>query len=77
MATVNKKFSVKNGLAVDGNVAVSGIANFAVTGPSSASLTFTLANVTSATINGENIATQTWVGNQGYLTSLPKQTQYS
>ena len=57
MATVNKKFSVKNGLAVDGNVAVSNIASFGVTGPSSASLTFTLANVTSATINDNEIIT--------------------
>jgi hypothetical protein len=70
MATVNKKFSVKNGLAVDGNVAVSNIASFTVDGPSSASLTFTLTNVTSATINGSNIATQGWVGDQGYLTSF-------
>lgn len=70
MATVNKKFSVKNGLAVDGNVAVSNIANFSVTGPSSASLTFTLANVTSATINGSNIATESFVTGQGYLTSF-------
>lgn len=69
MATVNKKFSVKNGLAVDGNVAVTNIASFSVNGPSSASLTFALSNVTSATINSENIATQTWVGNQGYLTT--------
>ena len=70
MATVNKKFSVKNGLAVDGNVAVSNITSYTVDGPSSASLTFTLTNVTSATINGSNIATQGWVGDQGYLTSF-------
>jgi hypothetical protein len=57
MATVNKKFSVKNGLAVDGNVAVSNIASFNVTGPSSASLTFALANVTAATINSQAIIT--------------------
>lgn len=69
MATVNKKFSVKNGLAVDGNVAVSGITSFVVGGPSSASLTFTLSNVTAATINGNEIATQSWVGTQGFLTS--------
>ena len=70
MATVNKKFSVKNGLAVDGNVAVSGITSFVVDGPSSSSLTFTLSNITSATINGSNIATQGWVGDQNYLTSF-------
>ena len=57
MATVNKKFSVKNGLAVDGNVAVSNITSFTVDGPSSASLTVTLTNVTAATINSNEIIT--------------------
>ena len=70
MATVNKKFSVKNGLAVDGNVAVDNVSSFVVNGPTSSSLTFTLANVTSATINGNNIATEGWVGDQNYLTSF-------
>lgn len=69
MATVNKKFGVKNGLAVDGNVAVSNITSFTVDGPSSASLTFTLSNITSATINGNNIATESYVTGLGYLTS--------
>jgi hypothetical protein len=69
MATVNKKFSVKNGLAVDGNVAVSNIASFSINGPSSASLTFALSNVTSATINGSNIATESYVTGLGYLTT--------
>lgn len=69
MATVNKKFSVKNGLAVDGNVAVSNIASFVVDGPSSSSLTFTLSNVTSATINGSNIAIESWVTGLGYITT--------
>ena len=68
MATVNKKFSVKNGLAVDGNVSASNITSFIVDGPSSASLTFTLSNVTSATINGSNIATESYVTELGYLT---------
>jgi hypothetical protein len=57
MATVNKKFSVKNGLAVDGNVAVSNVTSYTVDGPSSASLTFTLTNVTAATINTNEIVT--------------------
>jgi hypothetical protein len=57
MATVNKKFSVKNGLAVDGNVAVSNVTSYTVDGPSSASLTFTLTNVTAATINSNEIVT--------------------
>jgi hypothetical protein len=57
MATVNKKFSVKNGLAVDGNVAVSNVNSYTVDGPSSASLTFTLTNVTAATINSNEIVT--------------------
>jgi hypothetical protein len=70
MATVNKKFSVKNGLAVDGDVLVSNVSSFVVNGPTTGSLTFTLANVTSATINGNNIATEGWVGSQGYLTSF-------
>jgi hypothetical protein len=70
MATVNKKFSVKNGLAVDGDVLVSNVSSFVVNGPTTGSLTFTLANVTSATINGNNIATEGWVSSQGYLTSF-------
>ena len=69
MATVNKKFNVKNGLGVDGNVAVSNATSFTVDGPSADSLTFALTNVTAATINGSPIATQGWVSSQSYLTS--------